>query len=879
MSRSRKYLFAGLAVLVVLLGSVGTLIQIKVQNILQAHTEVHVQNQAKAYSEEISHNISRELEKLHSFQLYDNGEIGWQSLDQEAVEGKLYGLLTIQGKAIRGRAFSSTLWNAVNYAAHGEERINYKKGQGMLFAVPVYSGANVSGVLYSYYGEEAMQRLMRMDLFGGEGRGILIVDDQQVPLTYDAWNDLDIRRMDAAASNGVIAHLQKGIDENGVAAVTYEGSGVADGMIFYGTTVPGIRGTFIGYVPSHALGEDLYIVGRMVTAVFLLLAILFALGCVYLITAEKKNEENEELKLAREAADKANQAKSNFLASMSHEIRTPLNAILGLNELIERESTEKDVQEYARDVGASGRALLSLINDMLDFSRIEAGHLTLAPREYELAVLIREVVQMLKLRAENKGLDFTLSMSEDMPRRLYGDPGRVRQVIVNLLTNAVKYTHEGSVKLVITYILPDQWNAGLLEPPPGHSPRVCLLACRVEDTGIGIRREDLKNLFHTFVRLEENRNRNIEGTGLGLALTHKLVAAMGGFLDVASVYGAGSSFTVWIPQYIADAEPVGRLEDYQEKKEVRHYDASFIAPEAQILVVDDNKMNRFVTKNLLKATKVQVTLAASGHEALKLLAERHFDLVLLDHMMPQMDGVETLQIALEQKLVDNTPVIALTANAIAGSMERYISMGFSDYLSKPVSGVKLEQMVKKHLPPQLLQDAEAAQTVQTPQDAKNSPGKGIRSHQDESLARLKAETMERAEAENHMPPKQMDLIDENAGLGYCADDWDIYNEMLEIFAEERPDTQSKLAKAIQSRDWNSYTTYIHGLKSTALSIGAISLSNKAKELEAAGKAGDEEFIMSNHEACMDLYNLVADAGASLAAARSTSDENGNKEEE
>lgn len=885
LSHNKSYTVIGMLLLVSLLVAIGAFLQVRVQALLNSYVEDQVAMHARSYSMEINESVGREMDRLRNLRK-ESSSRDWQSLLANEAEGRRCGLLTLQGKAVYGPSCSPEEWRAVRSAVHGRERINYKRGQGIFFTEPVYNGQNIRYVLYSFYDEEAMHELLRVDCFDGAGHAVLMLQEQNIPISFDAWTEADEQMLSAASKEGLVSELQNMVADKGTGAMFYDG-GAEGGVVFFAADVPQIRGTLLGYVPYEKVCGQLLNVTRMVMLVFVLLAALFAGGCVYLLRAELRAGENEELRKAREAADNANRAKSDFLASMSHEIRTPLNAILGLNELILRESKDDHVREYGRNIEGAGRALLALINDILDFSKVEVGRLNLAPRRYELAKMIYEVVQMIKVQASKKGLDFEIHLSEDMPRELYGDPGRVRQVLVNLLTNAVKYTHQGKVKLVMTWASPHGWNTGALEPPDDiENPEICLLACRVEDTGIGIRRADLKKLFRLFVRLEEKRNRNIEGTGLGLALTHKLVATMGGFLDVASVYGVGSAFSVWLPQYVVDASPMGKLEDYYKNEAMREeseYSSALVAPDARLLVVDDNKMNRLVVKNLLKASRIQVTLAESGREALYKLRREHFDIILMDHMMPDLDGVETLQIALEDKLVDGIPVIALTANAISGSRERYLSLGFADYLSKPVGGRQLEEMVKKHLPPKLLQKQEvlppvkrenleakavtAAETDKLAGGAVEAAAKAEREIQEnEVVTRLKSETKIRMETVDYrMVPEETVLIDEKVGLEYCADDWEIYQEMLKLFAEGCRKEQERMARAIQERDWKAYTTTVHALKSTSLSIGAAHLSDLAKALETAGKAEREEFIKMNHEAAMELYNKVAEAGVKLAA--------------
>lgn len=398
---------------------------------------------------------------------------------------------------------------------------------------------------------------------------------------------------------------------------------------------------------------------------------------------EQSQADLEEAVVRAEAADRA---KSDFLANMSHEIRTPINAVLGMNELISRESNQPVVQNYSANLADAGQALLSLINDILDFSKIEAGRMELSETDYELSVLIREVNNIVSTRCEDKGLKFVIKNNPDIPNKLHGDDVRIRQILVNILNNAVKYTDAGSVMLDIDYAELDDSNIELI--------------VAVRDTGIGIKEEDLPALFESFKRIDLEKNRKREGTGLGLNITRSLVQMMDGSIDVSSVYGEGSVFTVRIKQKVTSKEIIGAYSEAASSPKGEKYQATFKAPNARILVVDDVKMNLVVMKGLLKQTEVGIDLAMSGKECLEKIEDNVYDIIFLDHMMPEMDGVETMKRIKENTTHcnQNTPVVMLTANAIIGVREQYLMSGFTDYLSKPVPWKELEEMLIKYLP-------------------------------------------------------------------------------------------------------------------------------------------------------------------------------------
>ncbi len=408
---------------------------------------------------------------------------------------------------------------------------------------------------------------------------------------------------------------------------------------------------------------------------------------------QKTAYERKVLELEKDAANASNKAKSDFLANMSHEIRTPMNAIIGMDEMILREKVSDKVRKYALDIQSAGKTLLSIINDILDFSKIESGKMELVPVEYGFASVMNDVVNMTMKKAQDKGLIYNLKVSKDIPSVLNGDEIRVRQVMLNLINNAIKYTHEGSVSVDVSY-------------DDGTS----MLWVVVSDTGIGIKNEDLGKLFGSFQRLEEDKNRNIEGTGLGLNITMRLVKMMGGTIGVNSKYGEGTTFTATMKQEAVDRTPVGDFADNLSKIQnpEHEYRPALIAPKATILIVDDNDMNLEVIEALLEDTKIGIVTAESGKECIEILRKRSFDLILLDQMMPGMSGTQTLETIRSEHLADNTSVIALTADAIVGARENYIKEGFSDYLSKPVMYEALEELLMKYLPPDLIQKEEAA---------------------------------------------------------------------------------------------------------------------------------------------------------------------------
>ncbi|MCR5502708.1 MAG: response regulator [Lachnospiraceae bacterium] len=388
-------------------------------------------------------------------------------------------------------------------------------------------------------------------------------------------------------------------------------------------------------------------------------------------------------------AQSANQAKTTFLANMSHEIRTPIHAILGMDELILREDTDPKVREYALNIRSAGNALVDIISDVLDFSKIEQGRMDIINAEYESRLLISSIITMISVKSDEKGLGFVKDIAPDLPSRMIGDEKRLREILINLLNNAVKYTSKGSITLEVSHEKKDD----------NHT----MLCITVKDTGIGIREEDRDKLFKRFERLDYAKTQSIEGSGLGLAISANLIKLMEGTIECESVYGKGTEFIVRIPQMITDPTPIGNMSSYRplKGKESKENSSSGDLGGIRVLVVDDNDMNLKVANGMLALLKAKPTMARSGQEMLDLLTKEEFDVVLLDHMMPGMDGIEAYEksLTLEGNLNPDIPYIALTANAIAGAKDIYLEHGFTDYLSKPMKVVDLETIIRAHIPP------------------------------------------------------------------------------------------------------------------------------------------------------------------------------------
>ena len=553
------------------------------------------------------------------------------------------------------------------------------------------------------------------------------------------------------------------------------------------------------------------------------------------------------LKKQIEIADRANRAKSEFLASMSHEIRTPINAVLGMNEMIMREAKQDEILDYSHNIEDSGRNLLSLINTILDFSKIEDGKMEIIPVSYDLASLVNSLVNSVSERAKAKGLSLAVNVDETLPCMLMGDDMRVSQVIMNLLTNAVKYTKTGGITFSVRN--------------GGRKDNTVTLDVSVKDTGIGIKEEDLQKLGVAFERLEEKRNKNIEGTGLGISIVTRLLAMMGSELKIESIYGKGSTFSFSLVQQIDDERPIG---DYEERVRLNSRHSPDELPQiknAKILVVDDFAMNLKVAEHLLKLFGIKPDLVTSGQEAVQAISKKTYHIVFLDHMMPGMDGIETLGVLREKQMIGHyTKMVALTANAVVGAKDLYLSSGFDDYLSKPIEVKALENILVKYLPKDYI-------SYKSEQDKEPEPAPIYNGN-----AGLTSETLDNGSVVLEFAPrkksgaKQSDpklpveeALREKAGLnvqdgiGYCGGHLSLYIDILADYVHSYTAKSAELEKHLRNNDAENYRIVIHALKSSSKTIGSAELFTKAKELEDASKNGDLAFVTANHGQFAEMY--------------------------
>ena len=568
----------------------------------------------------------------------------------------------------------------------------------------------------------------------------------------------------------------------------------------------------------------------------------FAISIIFVVDFGQKASESEALREANAIAEHANQAKSEFLANMSHEIRTPINAMLGMDEMILRESLQArdalqaehgaiteafhNISVCAGNIRSAGESLLSIINHILDFSKIEAGKIEIAEGPYHLSSVLNDVSNMILYKAEAKGLVFRVEAEDSLPDELYGDELRVRQVITNVLNNAVKYTDRGSIMLAV------------LEKEDGHSREddAVDLEITVSDTGIGIRKEDIQKLFTKFERIDLDRNSTVEGTGLGLAISKQLLDLMGGEIRVESTYGEGSAFTIILPQRIVSRVPLGDFRNRFDAsiRQKKAHKVLFRAPEARILIVDDTGMNLMVIQGLLKDTGIRSDTACSGVKAVEMAKENHYDLILMDQRMPGMDGTEALRKIREECRDKNEgiPVICVTADAVSGAKSRYMAEGFNDYLSKPVNSSELERIMIHYLPPvKVLRDLSAADISASATEASQTLWlEGLRS---------------------------AGIIPEK-GMYNCRNDSDLYRTILLEYAHSSREIISALQECRKKKDRQRYVILVHSLKSTSAMIGAMDLSGIARSMEAAATQDAPGISEQLHIQMLEQYRRIAE---------------------
>lgn len=905
---------ASVLALVAVLSGIVYILHKKIDDLLYSYMELQVSRQAEILARDLDGrvagralgsltDIAGAMEQAERSNLPSiSGDCALRLADSAFDKGR-YGLIDNSGNNVYGTRIDADKFPSIRQAFHGEKAVSGNSKDGWASAVPVRRGDNIQYVLYKLFSPERVAEDFGVRAY--EGRASFWVVDRKDNLMVAPldWDEERESLLAMAREHQLFRTLDSKTMRDPVSVVwTYNGE---KGLFLVKADVPSLNADLMGLIPMPVMMATIGDASMLVRLSFGFLCIIVMIGMFYAYTYEEKSRRSDELREAIDEAARANRAKSDFLANMSHEIRTPINAIMGMNEMILREGTEPVVREYAQNIESASKALLSLVNDILDFSKVEAGKIDILPGNYRLGNLLSEVSTMINVKAEQKKLSFIINVGEDLPNELEGDAVRIRQVLINLLNNAVKYTNDGGITMTIT-------GEKLAE-----ASDITVFRFAVADTGIGIKPEDMKNLFKNFVRLDLNRNRSVEGTGLGLALTKRLAQAMGGNVEVTSEYGVGSTFTLVLPQKVVGTAKVGNFQAAGKDNARRQegHKVSFVAPEANVLVVDDRELNLLVVSGLLKETKVNVITANSGPKSLELMKKESFDLVLMDHMMPEMSGIEAMEQAKKIPGYDKIPFIVLTANAIVGMREMYISKGFVEYLSKPIDGDLLEETLRRYLPPEKIEivsrepepalapapapepkvswdDAMAAAAAAAgiegfaptgaPEKSEASPpippasGEGTKLSPGGSIPAAglnpylhKGAAAPASAVSGEKPGKADGEANElfNAGLGCknCGNKKEMYNRVLSVFCDEAPNNKAEISSLAEKQDWDPFTVAVHALKSSSLLVGGEKLSRLAKTMEMAGRKlqglqaenppeAPETFIRNNIDMLIQLYD-------------------------
>ena len=778
------------AVFCLVISFIGIIMTGKLKKLFIQYIEDRVAEEADIMAQTAEEKFENEFQELRQIAyILQKEKISVNNVPGLNLAGGKTGVLDIDGKAMSGDEISMAEYPGIRESFRGNESVCYNDNGGILFSVPVYSGENIKYIVYKLYAKSELRDKFALDCCDGRG-GVLITDKEVtvVPVSNskyseDFWTSGEVSK--------VISDINSRLNIYTSAA----------GYCEYGEKVFLFMAE-IGYTKMYIMGA--------------ILMVMLVIAMIYLFGTDKKARERDEFRKAKIAAEEASRYMSEFLAKVSHEVRTPINAVLGMDEMILRESRNRDIKKYAVDIQTAARSLHSIFNEILDSSKIQSGRMEIVPVEYNLGIMLNELVSMVSVRAAEKNLELVVDVDDSMPSVLKGDNLRIKQVAVNLLTNAVKYTHNGRVTLKVDGVKKDDG--------------IFVMHMEVNDTGIGIREEEIPKIFMPYQRIDLEKNHSIEGTGLGMGITVQLLRLMDSELHVESEYGVGSTFYFDLKQVIIDDTPMGKLELIADKRaDEYNYEALFAAPDAKVLVVDDNEINRKVIKNLLKETGIQVFEANSGTECIELVKTNRYDVILLDHMMPGLDGVETLRVLrnMDDNLFRGVPIIMMTANSISGARDDYLNLGFDDYLSKPIDAKRLEKLLLKFLPDRLI--------------TKNLPQ--INSGKQTILP-------------------DIDGIDWRYARIFVDDDNMIRMTALDLYdtLDEEIEGLNKRLESVDTEDgMMDYRIQVHSLKGISQTIGAVLAFSLARVTEKAAIAGDAERVRRLHSELIEELNRLHDA--------------------
>lgn len=782
---------------------VGLFINFRIKSVFNKIIEYQVEEKALSVSELFSEKLFGEFYELKHIsailQDENNLQLFYNLLKLNLEEGVTLGLLNVGDE--------DTLNPAVLNSFRGFDSINYSDDRDLIFSVPVYKDGNVCSVLYRKYSFPVVEEKFSINGYGNNGIICVVKSNGEVVIPFKNQDDHLIEMYNSEEIQNVFLSIRNKMLFSSAAAVHFQYK--KSRYYLFEAEILNSDFRIQGVVTENSVSRGVNTLQALIIWIFGLLFAFMTVGIFVILSLHKKSEETDNEK--NEAIAKS-EAKGSFLANMSHEIRTPLNAIIGMNAVVLRESSDTKIKEYAGQIERSSETLLSIINDVLDFSKIESGKMEIRNAPYHFLSVINDTSMIVSEKIKQKNLSFKVDVDYKLPDELMGDEIRVKQILINLLNNAIKYTERGIVSLRIF---------GEREYDEVYLHLV------IKDTGIGIKKTSIPFLFNSFSRADEERNKYIEGTGLGLAIVKQLVDMMDGTVNVRSAYGVGSEFEVVIPQKILgdkSMKDAGSLNVSKKKDEL-----NFIAPDATVVIVDDNEVNLLVTEKLLSPTCIKTKSFSNPLYALEYLKEHKVDLMLFDDLMPEMSGVELLKnLKMYGSVNAETPSVALTANAMAGSREKYLAAGFDSYLSKPMSLQSLMRAIHNLLPNDFIKDNYES------------------SSNDDAVS---------ADTKN---------IDTSLGLSYCAGSTDIYKTIVHKYVEVADSKKQRMTDALDSNNWNDLLIEVHALKSSSLSIGAKKLSDDALEMELVLKDVNNglniednlSFVHNNINKLIALYDSV-----------------------
>ena len=768
-----------IVVLLLSLFAIGLLVQHRMNTLLHTSLEHSVANSSRHICSVVAERLTRELAILRQTaeslsDIPEEADGKFISMQRNLPAGVTIGWMRLDGSSMYGEELWRERFPNFSMVFRGKEVISYRAGHGLIFAVPVLSHGNVQSVIWRLFDDTVLE-----DVFGLSEHGdtfLFLQERNSRSLPRDILTAEELAFLDSPEIADGYDNVRNQLSLQKAAAVLVDG--VWGKHFLFGVNLAGSECAIMGHLPYAAVVGDITRIYDLLIKVGALVLGLFAMVSIWLIVMHSRAEQHEIRSREESLHAEATQAKSEFLAGVSHDIRTPINVIMGMNEMILRKTSDAEIISYAHGARRAGETLIALVDDVFNLAYMESSGFRITEKPYRTVSFIGDAVTMIKPEAIHKGLHFIVDIDRSLPRELMGDCLRIQQIAVNLLSNAVKYTEKGHVTFRVAY-------------EPLNLDHI-IFVIEVRDTGIGIHEDDRSKLFHSFQRLEPLKNRHIDGTGLGLVITSELVQRMQGTIEVKSVYGQGSVFTVRLPQKIVDAEPIaskGKRPPLFQKVA-----GTLEADGASVLIVDDNELNLLLTRRLLERTRIRVDTCLSGQEALEKLAARPYDVVLLDYMMPMLDGAETLRRARVLPNCRKTPFIAFTADVTEESRKRLLAEGFADLLTKPVDGAKMEAMLARYV------SGTSGRTQYFPV---------------------------------HEPVLDEVELDISLGLDASAGSREIYLELASMFVKQKDEKKRALENAFLTKDWPEYAILVHALKSSAMSVGGRGLARIAEKLENA----------------------------------------------